>query len=674
MKSIGRLSNLHWLRFIALVIVLGVLLGVSFGAPGQTIWAAGNESALQNPDPTLKWSTFLGGSGDDVIESIALGKNGSIYVAGTSSASWGSPKRAYSKGNDVFVAKLNSSGKLIWNTFLGGNGDDHGHHLAVDPDDNVYAIGDSSANWGSPLHPFSVGGAEVPLAKVSPDGNLLWNTFFGNGGANGIVVDHGGNVLVVGGSGASWGNPKNPYSDACPIFVAKFGTAGQLIWNTFSGGFLDHMVQVDSSDNIYVANYGGYWSVCGTPIVGWHDDFDTIVSKLDSNGTALWNTFIGGGSGDYFGGFDVDANGNAFVTGMSGFPWGTPINPFSGVYSGFLVKLNPNGGLVWSTFFGGTYWTSGSGIALDGNRMFLAGWTGDPHGRPGFPNQNALALEFDLDGHEVWRALFGGAGMDSSRGIVTDHHGALYVAGQSDATWATPQNPYTNKTDGFVVKFVYPTTPDTVQPKINLTKTGTDAIGHKFIEMTAQDEGSGIAKIQVLRSDNANTVVPSFTSGSILPVKITSTKIDPAKKSVVSVRVTDMAGNVTIGDPVLQLLAVEQGKRIQQTFKNIPPQEHFVNVANGTPGLRRLRILVNGKLFGVVKLAKGTSQTIDVASAMGQDANRIMLVGQGKPGSSAFIIIGDSEMNASAMLEEFIQAQKDSPKENFGWGEWAGAE
>jgi hypothetical protein len=77
-------------------------------------------------DPTLTWNTFLGTGGafeNDYGQSIAVDSSGNVYVAGHSNATWGSPVRAYSgSGYDVFVAKLDNSGNLVWNTFLGGSG------------------------------------------------------------------------------------------------------------------------------------------------------------------------------------------------------------------------------------------------------------------------------------------------------------------------------------------------------------------------------------------------------------------------------------------------------------------------------------------------------------------------------------------------------------------------
>jgi len=75
-------------------------------------------------DPSVVWNTFLGGSSNDFGNGIAVDGSGNAYVTGYSSATWGSPVRAFGGGyQDVFAAKLDSSGNLTWNTFLGGSGE-----------------------------------------------------------------------------------------------------------------------------------------------------------------------------------------------------------------------------------------------------------------------------------------------------------------------------------------------------------------------------------------------------------------------------------------------------------------------------------------------------------------------------------------------------------------------
>ena len=135
-------------------------------------------------DPTLTWNTFLGAGGayqNDYGQAIAVDGSGNVYVAGHSNATWGSPVRAYSgSGYDAFVAKLNSSGSLTWNTFLGGNGgEDQANGIAVDGSGNVYVTGWSVATWGSPVTAFGGGSSDAFVAKLSSSGSLTWNTFVG---------------------------------------------------------------------------------------------------------------------------------------------------------------------------------------------------------------------------------------------------------------------------------------------------------------------------------------------------------------------------------------------------------------------------------------------------------------------------------------------------------------
>ncbi|MBI5585457.1 MAG: SBBP repeat-containing protein [Deltaproteobacteria bacterium] len=100
----------------------------------------------------LQWHTFLG-SGDEVDgydygTALALDGNGEILVTGYSLADWGDPIRPFTSGTtDAFAAKLKNTGERLWNTFLGGAGNDLGQSIAVDVNKTVYITGKSTANW-----------------------------------------------------------------------------------------------------------------------------------------------------------------------------------------------------------------------------------------------------------------------------------------------------------------------------------------------------------------------------------------------------------------------------------------------------------------------------------------------------------------------------------------------
>ena len=179
---------------------------------------------------------------------------------------------------------------------------------------------------------------------------------------------------------------------------------------------------------------------------------------------------------------------------------------------------------------------------------------------------------------------------------------------------------------------------DSTKPGCDLTAVGTDSSGKKYIEVTARDQGTGLKSIQVTQSTNAATPVPAFTQGTTDPVVVRSTKINQSKPSQLGLRVTDMFGNVTDCDPVLTSV-VREG---DQTFTGLPRAESKVTILNGDPGLKRVKLVVNGVTFKEADLAAGEVRSFDVAAAMlPGNANTIQISASGKKGASADVVISD---------------------------------
>ncbi len=355
-------------------------------------------------DPTLSWNTFLGGAGGDFGYAIAVDGSGNVYVTGISYSSWGNPLRAFGSGSyDAFAAKLDSSGKLVWNTFLGGTGMDSGHDIAVDGSGYAYVAGSSDASWGNPQQAFA-GKEDAFVAKFdSNTGQLIWNTFLGSEGydvASAIAMDGSGNFYVAGSSDASWGNPLRP----------------------FSGG-----------------------------------SYDAFATKFDSTGQLVWNTFLGGTGLDSGYGIAVDGGGNAYVTGISEATWGNPQRAFGGINNAFAAKLDSSGHLVWNTFLGGTDYASGDDIAVDeSGKIYVAGHSTASWGSPqqAFGSGgDAFAAKLDSPtGQLVWNTFLGGTDYASGDDIAVDGSGNVYLGGSSGATWGNPQRVYGGSYDAFVAK------------------------------------------------------------------------------------------------------------------------------------------------------------------------------------------------------------------------------
>lgn len=162
------------------------------------------------------------------------------------------------------------------------------------------------------------------------------------------------------------------------------------------------------------------------------------------------------------------------------------------------------------------------------------------------------------------------------------------------------------------------------------------------VESTIKDVGTGLAEIVVTKSENADTVVPPFTVGTKDPVVLSATKIDQTQKARIEARVTDLAGNVKICDPILLLLIRDKNQSALEAVPDVPRAEDHVTVTNGAPGVATFEIKVNGQKFKVSGLKEHEERTIDISSAMVDgDRNQVEFKITGKPGGWVNVMIWD---------------------------------
>jgi len=138
-------------------------------------------------DPSLLWATYYGGSNNDIGNFTAVDGSGNVYLAGqtesTNAIASGGHQNTYGGGNiDAFLVKFNSAGTLLWGTYYGGSNNDVGYSTAVDGSGNVYLSGFTSSSnaIASGGHQNTFGGSgDAFLAKFNSAGTLLWGTYYG---------------------------------------------------------------------------------------------------------------------------------------------------------------------------------------------------------------------------------------------------------------------------------------------------------------------------------------------------------------------------------------------------------------------------------------------------------------------------------------------------------------
>src|SRR5262249_26739113 len=161
--------------------------------------------------------TYLGGSGGEGPDAMAVDAAGNTYVTGwTFSPDFPATVGHYTKGlselliYDGFVAKFRADGTFAWGTYLGGSNNDYSRAIAVDPSGNVYVAGSTgSADFpttrGAYKTKLNVGGAGTNAFVTKLDGtsgNIIYSTYLGASGpayavgdkAWAIAVDSSGNA------------------------------------------------------------------------------------------------------------------------------------------------------------------------------------------------------------------------------------------------------------------------------------------------------------------------------------------------------------------------------------------------------------------------------------------------------------------------------------------------
>jgi hypothetical protein len=137
---------------------------------------------------------------------------------------------------------------------------------------------------------------------------------------------------------------------------------------------------------------------------------------------------------------------------------------------------------------------------------------------------------------------------------------------------------------------------------------------------------------------------------------LTAQKADDAAPAAANALVIDTCGRGKSFDPVITTLTVTSGQRVQQRCEGILAAEHFLQVVNGTPGLKWLEVVLNGHVFRLTSLTDGQHLAADLRQAMHEgDKNALVLTGGGDAGSSALVLLTDTPAGALVNLPETVE-------------------
>ncbi len=443
-------------------------------------------TALSYAQPSFQWGKAFGGTGTDEGNAIATDAADNVYTTGSfkgiSDFDPGPGTYTLSSNNasfsDIFIAKLDASGNLLWAKSMGiPNSDDAGHAISVDASGNVYVTGNFSGTVdfdpGPSSYTLTGSAAEVFVLKLDASGNFVWAKGMGGSGSEygyAIALDASANVYTTGFFNATPDFDPGPATytiaskGSLDVFVSKLDVNGNFVWAKNLGGTnseVGYGIATDGSGNVYTT--GSFKGSCDfdpsvatyTLAAGGGDDI--FISKLDAGGNFVWaRSMTGSSTGNNSGRcIRTDAAGNLYTAGyykgITDFDPGPATYTLnSGVFlSGFVSKLDASGNLSWvGELQGGN--SAVMSIALDasgnvyGGGSFDAAVDFDPSAAgysvtPGFNSEDVYLFKWDASGAFVWArdiaaATASGSTNRLSGTAMNPVSGTIYTTGFFDFT------------------------------------------------------------------------------------------------------------------------------------------------------------------------------------------------------------------------------------------------
>lgn len=414
--------------------------------------------------PVWQWANNDGGQASDEALSMATDASGNVIVcgkfSGTSVDMGGTTlTNADNSGSsqDVFVAKYNSNGALLWAVGAGGTSIDIANSVTIDPAGNVFVCGyfqSPTIVFGTTTLTNVANGYNYFVVKYDASGNVLWAKSAGSSGyesANGISTDASGNVIVAGYfSSASFSIGSTSLNNAgnFDAFIAKYDGAGNVLWAKCANGlYLDqaNAVTTDAVGNIYVTGYYGSNSLLfGTSSIshsGSNNQYNIFTAKYNASGVFQWAKQAGSHPDHVAYSICADASGNVYVAGYyssATFSFGTStlINPFPGYSDIMVLKYDAAGNEVQALGIGNPGNEAAQAVKVDASgNIYLSGWYQLDDLIVGSDTLVSLGgldgfvTKLDANGNPLWATSVGGTLNDQAYGLATDASGNVFVTG-----------------------------------------------------------------------------------------------------------------------------------------------------------------------------------------------------------------------------------------------------
>lgn len=392
---------------------------------------------------SYNWVRSSGGIVNDIGNGVSVDHWGNSYVAGIY------------MGASIILSKYDITGNLLWVRTAGGV-DDGAEDVSADSLGNCYVTGyfSGTAHFGSGTV-TSTGGQDVFVAKYDTNGDIVWvSQAGGNGNDKGrsISIDKHGNSYITGkfNSSMSFGNISLSGCGSDDIFVTKLDPTGNFLWANEAGGKgidCGNAISVDGNENCYITGEFKNDISFGNASISAAGMWDAFIAKYDTDGKFEWATNGGGSGSDGGNGIATTLTGESYVTGYFD---GSAMFKSTVLLSGttltgvigeiFVVKYNTDGNLLWAKKAGGNEYDWANDIAIDNfSNCYITGFF---QGTASFGNtmlissgaEDICIAGYDQTGNFLWAKKAGGISNDEGLAITANSSGNIFVTGNFQNT------------------------------------------------------------------------------------------------------------------------------------------------------------------------------------------------------------------------------------------------
>ncbi|MBW7869979.1 MAG: SBBP repeat-containing protein [Flavobacteriia bacterium] len=405
---------------------------------------------LQAQAPQFDWAKKINGSGQEEGTAITTDFVGNLYISGYYKYSMNFDNITLNSPNhnDIFFAKMDVDGNVIWATPGSGDvsGYSHAQRIKVDSQGNVYVMG----HFG---HSFTFGDTvlnadgdlDVFIVKLDNFGNFIWARQMGGIGYDDgmdLLINDADELFLIGffPNTIELDEVELESEGDRDVFIIKMDSDGNAVWGASAGGTgkdTGRGIVTDPSGNIFICGSFENEAHFGNHTITGTESSNLFIAKMNNEGDFLWAKTVTDTATHSLTGFGIDNNQNLYLSGTfdGGYPFGKIENVDGAGSDAFLSKYDSQGNIQWTVYGGGNMNDYGraSFTTKNGDTYLIGIFMGTAYfgdfSITSTSDWDGFITKIDKSGNFLWVKHIKGTGSEALEDLVLDYDGNVYAIG-----------------------------------------------------------------------------------------------------------------------------------------------------------------------------------------------------------------------------------------------------